>query len=210
MGNSSKKTVQDTVYKNMTTSNPYIISKTTDKGTQSRFAEGSALDTINKTVNSNIGNVMNDYLNPSLNSPTNKALLDNFVSTLNTNAKSELENNIINPLSDRNMIRSSQATNMYKNLSNNLSNSVASYANELLANSRTESERMLNTLLSAYMGGFNAVNTNQNHSLSSAKGNALKTTANSSSDSSAIYSGLAQGAPNYISAAQGILSMIKK
>lgn len=189
MGKSSKNksnsySVSKTIYGNTTTSNPYVTSKTTNKGTQSNFVEGSAFDTVNKFVNTNTGKLLDEYLNPSLNSVTNKSKLNSFTNALSTNAKASFENDIVNPLSDRNMIRSSQATNMYKNLSNNLSNNVASYANELLSNSRSETESMLGTLLSAYMDGFNAINANQNLSLATSQGNATKTNSNSASSSS--------------------------
>lgn len=184
MGNSSKKTntnsSRNTIYGKTTTSNPYITSTTNNNGTKSSFVNGSAYDTVNKFVNANTGKLLDEYLNPSLDSVTNKSKLNSFVNTLSSNAKASLENDVINPLSDRNMIRSSQATNMYKNLSNNLSNNVASYANELLSNSRSETESMLKTLLSAYMDGFNVVNANQNTSLSTSKGNAKTTGVNSS------------------------------
>lgn len=180
-GNSSSS--RSTTYRKTTTSNPYVTSTTNNKGTQSNFVEGSAFDTVNKFVNANTGKLLDEYLNPSLDSVTNKSKLDSYMNTLNNNAKASFENDIINPLSDRNMIRSSQATNMYKNLSNNLSNNVANYANELLANSRSETESMLGTLLAAYMDGFNAINSNQGMSLATSQGNS-KTTSNSFSSSS--------------------------
>ncbi len=183
MGSSSRKSSQDVVYKNTTTKNPYVVSKTTNKGTTSNFVEGTAFDTVGKFVNQNVGTLLDEYLNPSLDSVTNKAKLDSFSKTVSSNAKSNLENNIINPLSDRNMIRSSQATNMYKNLSNTLSSDIANYANELLSNSRSESADMLSNLLSAYMNGFSLINSNQNTSLATSKGNTKDTANNRDSES---------------------------
>lgn len=187
MGKSSKNqsnssSTHNTIYGKTTTSNPYVSSTTNNKGTTSNFVEGSAYDKVNKFVNQNVGNILEEYLNPSLDSVTNRSKLNSYVNTLSSNAKATFENYIINPLSDRNMIRSSQATNMYKNLSNNLSSNIASYANELLSNSRSETASMLDTLLSAYMDGFNVINENQNASLMTSKGNA-KTTANTSTTS---------------------------
>lgn len=202
MGNSSKKSTQNTTYKKTTTSNPYVSSTTNNKGTKSNFVQGSAYDTVNKFVNKNVGTLLDEYLNPSLDSVTNKSKLENYKNTLSTNAKATLENDIINPLSDRNMIRSSQATNMYKNLSNNLSNNVATYANELLSNSRSETSAMLSTLLSAYMDGFNAINANQNTSLATSKGNA-STTSSGSTTSSA---GRTQETSDYLAMATKVIS----
>lgn len=183
MGSSSRKSSQDVVYKNTTTKNPYVVSKTTNKGTTSNFVEGTAFDTVGKFVNQNVGTLLDEYLNPSLDSVTNKAKLDSFSKTVSSNAKSNLENNIINPLSDRNMIRSSQATSMYKNLSNTLSSDIADYANELLSNSRSESADMLSNLLSAYMNGFSLIDSNQNTSLATSKGNTKDTANNRDSES---------------------------
>ena len=39
-----------------------------------------------------------------------------------------LENNVINPLANRNMIRSSQATNMYNNLAEAMNDSISDYS----------------------------------------------------------------------------------
>ena len=183
MGSDSRKSTQKTMYGNTSTINPYVISKTNNKGTTSSFVEGSAFDTINNVVNSNIGNVLNNYLNPSLDTAENKALMNTYTNALSANAKKSFENDIVAPLSDRNMIRSSQATNMYKNLSNNLSNNVASYANELLANSQTNYANKLNTLLNAYLQGFNVINANQQQSLNTSKGNSKVSTTSSYSDS---------------------------
>lgn len=202
MGNSSKNSSQNVTYKNTTTSNPYVVSKTSNSGTSSKFVDGTAYDTVNKFVNKNVGTILDEYLNPSLDSVTNKSKLDSYKNTLSSNAKASLENDIINPLSDRNMIRSSQATNMYKNLSNNISNNLSNYANELLSNSRSETASMLSTLLSAYMDGFNAMNVNQNASLATSKGNA-NTTGISSTTSS---TGRSQETADYLAMAGKIIS----
>ena len=71
-----------------------------------------------------MGSLLNEYLNPTLNSTTNQAKLNAFTNTLNTQTKKNLENNIINPLSNRNMIRSSQATDLYNNLAYNNNNAI--------------------------------------------------------------------------------------
>lgn len=202
MGNSSKSTnsSKKTIYGKTTTSNPYVTSTTNNSGTKSDFVSGSAYDTVNNFVNKNIGSLLDEYLTPSLESTTNKSKLNSYVNSLSGIAKSSLENDIINPLSDRNMIRSSQATNMYKNLSNKLSDSVASYANELLSNSRSETASMLATLLGAYMDGFNVINANQNTSLSTSKGNASSSGVNTSlSSNSSNASDIAEVAGKIVS-----------
>lgn len=176
MGGSSQKTTQKTTLGKTTTANPYVVSKTNNKGTTSNFVQGSAFDTINNFVNSNMNNLLNDYLNPSLNSTTNQALLNNYRTNLNKETNKTFENNIVNPLSNRNMLRSSQATNMYKNLSNNIKDNISNYTNELLANSQDRSVNMINQLLSAYLNGFDVLNSNQQQSLNTSLSNATRTT----------------------------------
>ena len=127
MGGSSQKTTQKTTLGKTTTANPYVVSKTNNKGTTSNFVQGSAFDTINNFVN-------------------------------------------------RNMLRSSQATNMYKNLSNNINDNISNYTNELLANSQDRSVNMINQLLSAYLNGFDVLNSNQQQSLNTSLSNATRTT----------------------------------
>lgn len=186
MGKSSKNSVSKSSvnYGTTKTTNPYVTSKTTNKGTTSDFVKGSSYDTINKFVNENIGRVLNDYLNPSVNSDTNKALLNNYIQSINSNTRANLENNIINPLSDRKMIRSSQAENMYNNLANNMNSNISSYVTELLDKSQKNSADVLNNLLNAYKQGFSAISSNQAQSLNTSKGNATKVNTSSSGSSS--------------------------
>lgn len=182
MGKKSSKTTTKNVYGNTTTLNPYFTSKTTNKGTVTDFVPGTAYDTVNNFVNSNIRNVLEEYLNPTLNSTTNRAKMNAFTNTLSNNTAKAVENDIVNPLSNRNMIRSSQATNMYNGLANNVNNSIADYANKLLVESQKNSGDMLTTLLYAYLNGYNALSDTQKQSLSASQGNSTRTqnTTNSS------------------------------
>lgn len=175
MGKKSTKSTSKTVYGNTTTTNPYVTSQTTNNGTTTMFNPGSAFGTVNNYVNQNIGNLLDQYLNPSLNSTTNQAKMNAFIDTLNNQTRNNVENNIVNPLSNRNMIRSSQATNMYNNLAKENVNQVSNYANELLANSQSDTAAMLNTLMLMYMNGYNVLSDTQKQSLSASQGNATKT-----------------------------------
>ncbi len=179
MGSSSKNKTQQsstkqTILGNTTTSNPYLVSATNDDGTISSFVEGSAFDTINDFVNDNFQNILNNYLNPSLDDTTNQSKLKAFTDNINNQATLNLENNIINPLSNRNMIRSSQATDMYKNLQNSIDQSIYDYTVELLGSSQENSANILNNLMSLYLNGFNAVLANQAQSLSTSSANATQ------------------------------------
>ena len=107
--------------------------------------------------------------------------MDAFTNALSNASSAYMENNIINPLSKRNMIRSSQATDMYNNMSQNNVNQIANYAQGLLANSQEDTASMLANLMLLYMNGYNVLNDTQRQSLSTSQGNATKT--QSASDS---------------------------
>ena len=180
MGKKSNKTTSKTVYGNTTTTNPYATATTNNSGTTANFKSGTALGAIYNYVNNNINSLLDEYLNPNLNSTTNPAKLNSFTNTSNSMSHKNLENNIINPLSNRNMIRSSQATGLYKNLSDSHSSAISSYINELLATSQDNTAKVMNNLLSAYMQGYNVISDMQNQSLQTSTGNANRTASSSS------------------------------
>lgn len=154
------------------TSNPYYQTTTDKNGnTTNNFVKGSAGETAYKFVNNNIGQLLDNYLNPSLDSATNQAKLSAF----NKQQQSNLQNNIVNPLANNNMVRSSQATNMY----NNLSNQSADYANQLLANSQEDSWNMINNLMNLYTTGYTGANNDIATALQGAVGKNSTTTSNS-------------------------------
>ena len=182
MGKKSSKTNTKTVYGNTTTTNPFVTSQTTNKGTTSVFNPNTAFGSINNFVNKNTNSLLDEYLNPSLNTVTNQAKMNSFINALNSESTKSLENNIINPLSNRNMIRSSQATNLYDNLAQNNASQIGSYANELLANSQEETAKVLANLMMLYMNGYNAISDTQAQSLSTSQGNASKSQTTTQSD----------------------------
>lgn len=146
------------------TSNPYYTTSTTKNGvTKNNFVKGSAGEIAYNFVNKNIQGLLDDYLNPSLNSPVNQAKLNQF----NKQQQTNLQNNIINPLSTNNMVRSSQATNMY----NNLSNQAADYSNDLIAGSQNDTWNMINNLVNMYTMGYTGANNDMATALRAATGN---------------------------------------
>ena len=167
-----------TIYGDTTTSNPYAYARTNNSGTVAGFQNG-ALNSVYNFVNKSIDGLLEEYLNPNLNSVTNQAKLKSFKDTLNKQSGTNLENNIINPLSNRNMLRSSQATDLYKNLADQNSAAISNYANELLSSSQQNTAKMLSNLLSYYMMGANYLSTIQDLSLQTSKGNSTKTTSGS-------------------------------
>ena len=119
------------------------------------------------------------YIPPEITSSFIKELENKFgidySSTQEEAITKALENNIINPLTQRNMIRSSAAANMYSNLAEAMNDSISDYSAELLANSQRNTGDMINLLMNAYLQGHNAVNGNQALSLQTSAGNATTT-----------------------------------
>lgn len=131
-------------------------------------------------MNNYIDSLLQEYLNPSINSTTNQAKLNQF----NNAQQQNLQNNIINPLANNNMIRSSQATNLY----NNLSNQSADYVNSLLASSQDNTANVINNLMNYVLQGWNVINGNQALSLNSSQGNATSNASTTSNSKSSSYS----------------------
>ena len=202
MGKKSKTTTTQNVYKDTTTTNPYVTSHTNNSGTISSFLPNTAFSSINDFVNNNMNSLLDEYLNPTLNSVTNQAKLNAYINTLNSQSAKYLENNIINPLSNRNMIRSSQATNMYNNLALNNANMIGSFANDLLANSQAETAKVLANLMLLYMNGYGAILDNQKQSLLTSQGNASTTQANGQSGTN--YSDIMQMALKVAMSSSGL------
>lgn len=172
---SSSNSSSTTTYHKTTTKNPYVTSVTDNYGTTTTLNDGTAYKSIYDYNNKNMDELLEEYRHPTLNTPTNQALLQNYTDNLNKQSKKALENNIINPLTQRNMIRSSAAANMYSNLAEAMNDSISDYSAELLANSQRNTGDMINLLMNAYLQGHNAVNGNQALSLQTSAGNATTT-----------------------------------
>lgn len=176
MGTKSQTTSSKTVYGDTTTSNPYAYARTNNSGTISNFQDGTALNSVYNFVNRNINSLLDDYLTPNLNSTTNQAKLNSFRNNLNSESYRSFENNIINPLSRRNMIRSSQATDLYRNLADRNNASIENYITDLISQAQDSSAKMLSNLLSYYMQGADYLSDMQKQSLNTSSGNSTKTT----------------------------------
>lgn len=187
--NSSSKSNSNsrTTYNTTTTSNPYVTSTTNNGGTVTKLQPGTALSTIYDFTNANMGNLLNEYLNPSLDSATNQAQLQAYTKTLNDETRKSLENNIINPLSQRNMVRSSQATDLYNHLAKQQNDAISDYTANLLSNSQNNTANIINNLMNMALQGYNVVSGNQAQSLSTSAGNANRNTTGSGSSSSSSY-----------------------
>lgn len=184
MGGKSKSgssSTSKTEFAPVSSTNPFYQTSTDKKGnTTSKFVSGTAGETAFNFVNDNISNLLDQYLNPTLDSTTNRAKMSAFTKNLNETSSNALQNNIINPLANNNMLRSSQATNMYKNLSNQMNDSIADYSNELLANSQTDTWNTINNLLTLYTNAYNGIANEQDTSINAALGAGNTTTKSSS------------------------------
>lgn len=187
MGGGSKsksKSTSNTTYKTTTTQNPYVWSRTTNAGTTTKLQPNTALSQVYDFTNQNIGNLLNDYLHPTVDNQQNQAQLNLYRKTLADETAKNLQNDVIAPLSDRNMLRSSQATDLYNSLLKNNNDAVADYTANLLTNSQNNSANMINNLMNLAFQGYNVVSGNQAQSLNTSSGNATRQTKGSSSSTS--------------------------
>ena len=180
-GGSNSKSSSSTTYKDTTTTNPYVTSTTTNKGTTTTLQPNTALSSVYDFTNANIDSLLDQYLNPSLDNATSKAQLDAFTKTAGDETRKNLENNVINPLAQRNMIRSSQATDMYNNLANQQNKAINDYTASLLASSQNDTANIINNLMNLAFQGYNVVSGNQAQSLQTSSGNATTTGSGSGS-----------------------------
>lgn len=157
--------------------NPYTSVYTDNNGTQASFKDGTLYKNIYDYGNSqNVNQWLNDLRNPNLDSTTNQAKIKAYNKEVNSNTRTALENDIINPLSQRNMIRSSQATNMYNNLSNSLADNYDNFITNLLAESQNENVNLINNLMNWYAQGQNVLNQDVQNNINQAGGHAIQTT----------------------------------
>ena len=180
-GGSKSNSSSSTTYKNTTTTNPYVTSTTTDKGTTTTLQPNTALSSVYNFTNQNIDNLLNEYLNPSYDNAVNQAKMNYFKRNLDDTTRQNLENNIIAPLAQRNMIRSSQATDLYNNLVKQNNRAIADYADNLLASSQNDTGNIINNLMNMALQGYNVISGNQAQSLQTSSGNANRTGGSSSS-----------------------------
>lgn len=185
---SNSSSSSNITYKDTTTDNPYVTSRTTNGGTVTTLKPGTVLSTVYDFTNANMDDLLNRYLNPSIeNNPTTQAQLEAYRRTLNDETRKNLENNIIAPLANRNMIRSSQATDLYNNLAKQTNEAISDYATNLVANSQNDTANIITNLMNYALQGYNVVSGNQAQSLNTSAGNASKQTNSSGSSNSVSY-----------------------
>lgn len=168
---SSSDNSSTTTFSNTKQVNPYFTSTTNKNGnTNVGFTKGSAGQTAYNFVNKNLGSMLNNYLNPSLNDPTIQANMNLFRKNLNKESTAALNNNIINPLLNNHMIRSSQATDMYNNLSNQMNESYSDYLNQQIAGARDMYGGMIDRLVNMYTQGYTGATKEEGQSINASLG----------------------------------------
>ena len=160
--------------------NPYTTVITDSSGTRADFNDNTWFGDINNYANANAKDLLEEWRNPNLNSTTNQAKINMYNKEMDKNLNNALENNIIAPLSQRNMIRSSQATDLYKGLSKSMADKYDDFINNLLANSQENTGKMIDQLTNWYMQGQNVLNQDIQNSINHANGNATSTTTGNS------------------------------
>lgn len=153
-------------YASTTSTNPYATGKATGSG--SSYELNDFLTNTNKYVESNMPSLYTQLLNPSLDNPTTKARSDLFYKTFNEDSKKAFENNLINPLSSRNMMRSSAMTDLGNKFQKDQTDAISTFNNQLIANNATDTSNLINTLMNLYLTGSNL----GQQAISNAKGDA--------------------------------------
>jgi hypothetical protein len=179
---SSSNSTTNKTYGDTTTKNPFFTSRTDSKGnTVTKFAGNNAK--MYKTLQGNLNSAMAKLNDPNAlyNDPYTQSQIRQFNNQLNDQTQQNLQNQILNPLIGGNMVRSSEATNMYNNLANQNAKLLADYNDTALQQAYQRSKDLYDDYFSQYMNLYNGVNSNQNTSLNASSGN--KTTSTNSKSS---------------------------
>ena len=167
MGNTST-TPQKPSYATVTSSNPYATA--VSNGFGSFYTLNPFLTKQNKTIEAAVPQLYQRLANPTLNDPVSKARTQAFTKSLNTQSKQAFENNIINPLSQRNMLRSSLVNDLANNLQANQTSQIADFDTKQLANSLSDSQSLINFYMNHYRNnanyGLNTISQNNKDSSS--------------------------------------------
>ena len=115
MGNTKAPKVPP--YQTVTSSNPYAQSISSAYGNS--YTLNPFLTEQNKVVENTVPQLYQQLTNPTLNNPVTKAKTQEFTNALNSQSQQAFENNVINPLAQRRMLRSSLVNDLTNNLQKN-------------------------------------------------------------------------------------------
>ncbi len=153
-------------YASTTSTNPYANAKHNKSG--SSYTLNPFLTQSNQFVESNVPALLQQLLNPSLDSPQIAAQSALFQDKFTKDSAKAFENNLINPLAQRNMLRSSAMNDLAKNFSADQNQQLSNFNNQLIADSTTNTSNLINQLMNMYLTGANL----GQQSIANAKGDA--------------------------------------
>jgi hypothetical protein len=198
-------------YKTMTSSNPYATGTASESG--SSYSLNPFLTKTNSFVESKMPDLYNQMLNPSLDNPTTKARSDLFYKTFNEDAKKSFENNLINPLSSRKMMRSSVATDLGNKFQKDSTDAVSTFNNQLISSNVSDTSNLISTLMNLYLTGANL----GQQSISNARGDAQQVNAfnqanyaQESANNNAMWSNIASLGGSALGATGNVLGSMGK
>jgi len=146
MGNTS--TPSAPYYQSVTSNNPYA------KAYANYFGNGYTLNKFltqqNKTIEETVPQLYQRLLNPTLDDAVSQARTQAFTKAFNAQSKNAFENNLINPLSERNMLRSSLMNDMTKNFQETQASQIADFNTELLSNSVSDTQALIELMMNQY------------------------------------------------------------
>jgi hypothetical protein len=143
-------------FQSTTSTSPYATATSTANGTTVKLND--FLTNTNSWVENNLPSLYNQLLNPSLDNATTRAKSNLFNQAFSEASNKAFENNLINPLAKRNMLRSSQATDMYNQFSKDQNDTVAQFNNQLIADNTQDTSNLINQLMNIYLLGANLGN----------------------------------------------------
>lgn len=143
-------------YAPVTSSTPYATATTSKYGNSATL--NPFLTQMNTKIENTIPGLVDTLLNPSLDNPTTKAKQNLFYRQFNEDSNKAFENNLINPLSKRNMLRSSAATNLFNSFADSQNKQIANFNDQLIADNQTDTTNLINTLMNYYLTGSNIAN----------------------------------------------------
>lgn len=143
-------------FQSTTSSSPYATATSTQNGTSVKLND--FYTGLNNQVEQNVPDLVNTLLNPSLDNATTRAKSNLFYNQFNKDSTKAFENNLVNPLASRGMLRSSAANNLYGNFANNQNEQISKFNDGLIADSTMDTQNLISTLMNLYLTGSNISN----------------------------------------------------
>lgn len=135
-------------YQTFASKNPYATAFMSKFG--SAYALNPFLSKQNSLIEQNVPQLYSQILNPTTENKISQAQTKAFTNDLNVQSRAAFENNIINPLSERRMLRSSLLNDLANNLQQTQTSQIANFKNEQLANSSKEAMELVNFFMNQY------------------------------------------------------------